>query len=1205
MFEKIELFNRVILAAGIILLCSCGQGNQSSTPIVIISPQFKQVEGYTDKIRIEFYYQSKEDEKKYNCDFTWTNNQKFAGECPTIQSGEYKYTLNYIEIETNDVLASSSGEIEVDNNNSIEIEFELDLEIKKDGSEISNLQLFLSDNCKITASENDIQDAPIAIAGGNKNVTVNTKASLDGGNSIDPNCDELYFNWLLAESPENSSASLSDAQTQTPSFMPDVAGDYHVELVVNDGKTDSAKDVVIITASVVENIPPSADPGVDRQVTSSNEVILDASNSTDSDGDITEYSWTCTNCSVELNNPDTDLATFIAPVVNISTVYNFELLVMDNDGATAINNVEITINPINIAPVAIAKASRKNITLDITIDLDASASSDPNFDVLNYEWSVITSPSESIANVTDSIEIKPTFTPDIAGDYSIRLVVSDGDLSDFTDLNITVFSKTDVPEPEMVKIPSGKFQMGDETSWSRFDNELPLRTVLVKTFEMGIYEVTYSEYDQYLDAIGRAVLQDQASGEAADNGFGREKQPVINVSWNDIQAYIDWLNIQLGYALDDPKRYRLPTEAEWEYAARANSETTFSTIDDCIDTSQAVYRASVDDGFNYTKSDGTSVSCQASTITIEHSQPATVGSYEKNKFGLFDMHGNVWEWVADCYHENYDNAPIDSSEWKTDCSNQNRVLRGGSWVDERQLLRSAYRHSLPPEDSSASTGFRLARTIYVHNDKPIANAGNNISGQIGELIYLDGVNSIDFDGDELTYNWRLLDSPVSSAVLLSDAQTQTPSFRPDLVGEYQISLTVNDGTVDSTNDEVTITVLEAGSTSFPPIANAGLNRQVISGDSVILIGNESFDSDGSIESYLWVSDDSQIILGGDNSSEATFEAPLVATSTPYRFELTVTDNDGNIAKDNVIITVVPVIEELTAVAKSDRVSVAPGETFKLDATSSINPNQVDLEYKWEATRVPEVSMMLNWVDTNSATQFTPDVEGDYVLHLTVKDGLLSSEVTLDLSVLFVPGDPVVNNVGPNVFDKELEADIYVCNSNCYFYPSIQGATYSTIQAAINASVAGQNIMVLPGTYNENIEIRKDITVESWKGPWLTIIDASSISEVTAVYMEYGSLDGFKITGGTGHKYPLYSDYSRRGGGIYIEGSYNSQTPMAVTNNIITGNSSECILYASDRCISALGGGIFTSSNRELTIAHNIITNNSSRMGGGYLFCEIV
>ncbi|WP_058556215.1 formylglycine-generating enzyme family protein [Thiohalocapsa sp. ML1] len=243
------------------------------------------------------------------------------------------------------------------------------------------------------------------------------------------------------------------------------------------------------------------------------------------------------------------------------------------------------------------------------------------------------------------------------------------------------------PGPEMIMLPDGSFKMGSPPGEpARWDDEGPQREVRIAPFAIGRTEVTFAEYDRFAEATGRY--------KPYDSGWGRGDRPVINVSWNDAQAYAEWLSDQTG------ERYRLPTEAEWEYAARGGTTTPFWT-GDCIHTGQANYNGNYD--YN---------GCGART-GVHRAQTVPAGSLLPNAFGLHEVAGNVWEWVEDCLHGDYDGGPADGSAWRRadEVKCIRRVLRGGAWNDSASHLRSANRHSFHQTGENGHTGFRVARVL--------------------------------------------------------------------------------------------------------------------------------------------------------------------------------------------------------------------------------------------------------------------------------------------------------------------------------------------------------------------------------------------------------------------------------------------------------------------------------------------------------------
>ncbi len=237
--------------------------------------------------------------------------------------------------------------------------------------------------------------------------------------------------------------------------------------------------------------------------------------------------------------------------------------------------------------------------------------------------------------------------------------------------------------PEMVVIPAGSFLMGSpETEVRRRSDEGPQRQVAIaQPFAVGKFEVTFAQWDACV-AAGGCAPPEEGPYSPPDEGWGRDNRPVINVSWQDAKRYVRWLNGRIG-----GKAYRLLTEAEWEYAARAGTSTRWSFGDD---------EARLGDFAWFVSNSG------------PRAQP--VGGKAGNPWGLFDMHGNVWEWVEDCYNNSLANTPTNGAANTTlGCSY--RVFRGGGWNYSAQILRSAIRFRSTPTIRDVSLGFRVARTL--------------------------------------------------------------------------------------------------------------------------------------------------------------------------------------------------------------------------------------------------------------------------------------------------------------------------------------------------------------------------------------------------------------------------------------------------------------------------------------------------------------
>ncbi len=258
------------------------------------------------------------------------------------------------------------------------------------------------------------------------------------------------------------------------------------------------------------------------------------------------------------------------------------------------------------------------------------------------------------------------------------------ELSCGTDVAVGIWPKRPEPaldrlpyEPEVVHIPGGTFRMGCVSGKGCQDDEKPVHRVTISQgFYLSKYETTFAQWDA-------CVADGGCKHKPGDEGWGRGNRPVINVSWDDAVQYAKWLSRKTG------QTWRLPTEAEWEYAARSGTKTKYSWGNG-IDCGKANYG----NGWDY--------SCES----VNPGQTKTVGSFSANKFGLHDMHGNVWEWVSDWYGK-YKN--VHQTDPKGPRNGSSRVFRGGSWLFDARFLRSAYRDNFSPDIRYYFLGFRLLR----------------------------------------------------------------------------------------------------------------------------------------------------------------------------------------------------------------------------------------------------------------------------------------------------------------------------------------------------------------------------------------------------------------------------------------------------------------------------------------------------------------
>lgn len=226
--------------------------------------------------------------------------------------------------------------------------------------------------------------------------------------------------------------------------------------------------------------------------------------------------------------------------------------------------------------------------------------------------------------------------------------------------------------PQLVVVPVGEFVMGSDQG--RPEERPPHSIALAEPFAIGVYEVTVQEWDACL----REGACDLAPKSRADSTL-----PMSNVSWDDARQYLDWLSRKTG------KAYRLPSEAEWEYAASGGSKTRFWWGD---------------------KVGKSNANCNDCGSQWDGKSPAPVGSFKPNPFGLYDVHGNLWEWTKDCVNRSYEGAPSDGTAWlRGDCLG--RMLRGGAWNLDADYMRTTRRHNYDRDVRYYLHGFRVVRSL--------------------------------------------------------------------------------------------------------------------------------------------------------------------------------------------------------------------------------------------------------------------------------------------------------------------------------------------------------------------------------------------------------------------------------------------------------------------------------------------------------------
>ena len=244
--------------------------------------------------------------------------------------------------------------------------------------------------------------------------------------------------------------------------------------------------------------------------------------------------------------------------------------------------------------------------------------------------------------------------------------------------------------PDMILLPAGTVQIGDLTGEGN-DDEQPTKQIRIASFAIGRFEVTFAEFDQFTKDTGRK--------KAVDHGWGRTKRPAINVSWEEAVAYTQWLSEKTG------EKFRLPSEAEWQYAAYAGRNEATPLVENPGALCRIANHADASTQYRWRN-----IACRDGYAATT----GTTGRYLPNDFGLHDIHGNVFEWVLDCYVDSYRNTPSDGSAVTAENCDQ-RVMKGGSWYSHPKNLRVSNRSKNKPSAKLSNLGFRVALELQRPN----------------------------------------------------------------------------------------------------------------------------------------------------------------------------------------------------------------------------------------------------------------------------------------------------------------------------------------------------------------------------------------------------------------------------------------------------------------------------------------------------------
>lgn len=717
------------------------------------------------------------------------------------------------------------------------------------------IDLTVTDGAGLTSTDSitvsTINTAPYANAGVDQVVAVGATVRLDGTDSADVDGEALSFVWELVEAPAGSAAVLSGATTALPTFVADQPGYYVVQLIVKDpsGEDDGnnghgndpdhddcsnpgrgkgnhgadgfsssdcavrAVDTVVIVAGSGGNIAPIADAGPDQHVAAGAVVALDGARSTDFEGDALTYQWAIVSApegsanlvgAGTLSDPASVRPSFIADVAGS---YVLQLIVTDGFAESPADTV--TISTENNAPVARAGEDQL-ITLNTVAGLNGSASFDPDGNPLSYRWALIHQPVTSTASLSNATSVTPSFTPTTSGLYIAQLIVKDGVLDSTPD---TVVLSTDNTRPVADAGPDQSIHAGLVASLDGTASR-----------DVNGSTLTY-----------QWSLLSKPEGSAANISDPSGTTPTISTD-------------RLGL-------YVLQLVA---------SDGIYRSFGDTVVIEAANQVPVADAGADRDVARGSIVDLSGLASSDPDGDPLT------------------YSWILA-------EKPVDSSAQLSSAT----AAQPSFEADKKGL----YRIELMVNDGFASSAADSV-TIAAVNNPPVALAGPDQNAETGQVVQLDGSASSDPDADPLTYAWSITNKPASSSAGLSDPALVNPTITPDVAGEYQVQLTVDDGDGGTASDSLTISVINANE---QPVLNPIGNLSVPVGQTLSL-SLQAADADG--DAVTFTASPLPLPAGSTMTTAGEFRfAPSAGQVGDHALVFAVHDGKGGADQETVTITV--------------------------------------------------------------------------------------------------------------------------------------------------------------------------------------------------------------------------------------------------------------------------------------------------------------
>ncbi len=859
----------------------------------------------------------------------------------------------------------------------------------------------------VTLTVNPPPTPPQAIPGANQTVSVGETVLLNGSASTAGNGGTLVYTWTLQNSPSGSNVQLENSSQPVLSFVPDVIGEYTFQLIVNNGQLISLPSAVSITAESADNPPQGKIPPA-LSARLGEKVFLDASFFTEQSGAPLTYSWNILeipqNAKIELSDSQSIQPSFV-PL--LSGTYTFSVVASNGNKVSEPAVVQVNIASENLLPTADAGVDQ-SVLVNTLVQLDGTNSADLDGDSLTYTWAFTKVPADQTVSLDNPSLISPSFTPNTVGDYTLSLIVNDGvtdSVADTVTISVVPLNRPPVAAlNELSDITLGASVDLDGSQSTDLDGDsISFRWSLVAKPDDSLLDFSETIVDEFSflpDVSGAYVVQLIVSDGALEsipvtrlfNVLPPNTAPVADAGFDQEGLQNSELILD-GSASFDPDGDALTfawSVLEQPVGAAVELSDVTAVRPVFTPTELGTYI------FALTVSDSVDVSAEVRvSITVKPLNTLPVAKIT----GVLD--GKVGAVIELSGETSFDlETPLTKYTWRLvgpEGSSTNLAATQGLTTSFTPDLAGTYEVFLRVNDGTQDSEeqSQVLTITDVENSvnlPPTANAGNDQSVLVGQLVTLDGGLSSDIDGDTLAYNWSLTLKPEGSLTNLSNSTTVAPSFIPDLPGTYLVQLTVDDAQVRNERviTNVASVVIIANQENSAPIAHAGDAQSLLQGVVVQLNGEQSTDPQGDTLTFTWRfvtrPESSVAELSNPQIADPVFTADVVGE---YVLGLIVNDGEFDSPLEQVIVRVsaqnAPPIAKINEIENAYR--YAP---VTLDGSLSTDVNDDLLSFSWSIL-APGSTEFAEQDSQSAELTFTPVLPGQYTAVLTVSDGEFSAQ----------------------------------------------------------------------------------------------------------------------------------------------------------------------------------------------------------------------